>query len=214
MASGFRKKTCIVGTGGFGREVLCCLIDILKSKKQPIDSSILFMVEDKYYSDKVVLGIDVIPMSQFNPLKYDVVVAIGDPKIRKRIIERLPSETTYATLIHPNVVLSDFVEIGEGTIITAGAIITCNIKIGKHVHLNLSTTIGHDCIIGDFFTTAPGVHISGNCKVGDFVYVGTNAALKNAISIVDNVVIGMGAVVVKDITEEGVYIGNPLRRLK
>ena len=42
----------------------------------------------------------------------------------------------------------DDCEIGAGSIITAGCIITTNIKIGKHSHLNLHTTIGHDCELG------------------------------------------------------------------
>ena len=77
----------------------------------------------------------------------------------------------------------------------------------------MHTTVGHDCIIGDFFTTAPAVNISGSCKFGDNVYVGTNASVKNGITICDDVTIGMGGVVVKDILKPGTYIGNPAKLL-
>lgn len=90
---------------------------------------------------------------------------------------------------------------------------TCNIKIGKHAHLNLHTTIGHDCIIGDYFTTAPATNISGNCEFGECVYFGTNSSVRQGIKICDNVTIGMGGIVVKNINEEGVYIGNPVKKL-
>jgi sugar O-acyltransferase (sialic acid O-acetyltransferase NeuD family) len=171
------------------------------------------MVDDVYYTESKVLGISVIKKSEFIPALYDVVVAIGDPWDRKRFVESMPFETTWATIIHPTAIISKWVEIGEGSIITAGTILTCDIKVGKHAHLNLQTTITHDCEIGDYFTAGPAVHISGNCKIGDCVNIGTTAALRNGISICNNVTIGMGSVVVKNITEEGIYVGNPAKKL-
>lgn len=208
------KKICILGTGGFGREVLCCLMDQIAKTNLKIEEIACFMEIDKNYKEEKIMGIDVIPQSKFDPTLYSVFVAIGDPNTRKRAVDNLPPETTYATIIHPSAVISKWVEIGEGSIITAGTILTCNIKIGKHAHLNLLTTIGHDCIIGDFFTTAPAANISGNCQFGNCVYFGTNSAVRQGVNICDNVTIGMGGIVVKDITEEGVYIGNPLKKLE
>lgn len=210
----YKKKICILGTGGFGREVLCCLIDAISSTKLRIEDIACFMVSDEYFNENKIMGVDVIPQSKFDPLIYDVVVAIGEPNSRKSVVDSLPPQTTYTTIIHPSAVISKWVEIGEGSVITAGTILTCNIKIGKHAHLNLHTTIGHDCIIGDFFTTAPAANISGNCSFGDYVYFGTNTSVRQGVKICNNVTIGMGGVVVKDITEEGVYIGNPLKKLE
>ncbi len=208
------KKICILGVGGFGREVLCCLIDAIASTQLKIEDIACFMESDEHFKEGKIMGVEVIPMSAFEPEKYNVVVAIGDPNTRKKVVQSLPAQTTYTTIIHPSVVMSEWVEIGEGSIITAGTILTCNIKIGKHAHLNLHTTIGHDCVIGDYFTTAPGAKISGICHFGDGVYFGTNAAVRQGIKICDNVTIGMGGIVVKDIPEEGVYIGNPLKKLE
>lgn len=207
------KKICIMGTGGFSREVLCCLIDGIAKANLKIEEIACFMESDENFKENKIMGIDVIPQSKFDPELYNVVVAIGDPSSRKRVVNNLPSQTTYTTIIHPSAVISEWVEIGEGSIITAGTILTCNIKIGKHAHLNLHTTIGHDCIMGDFFTTAPAANISGNCEFGECVYFGSNSAVKQGVKICDNVTIGMGGIVVKDITEEGVYIGNPLKKL-
>jgi sugar O-acyltransferase (sialic acid O-acetyltransferase NeuD family) len=209
-----QKKICILGTGGFGREVLCCLIDAIAPSNSTIQELACFMVSDDLFNEKKIMGVDVIPQSSFDPSLYNVVVAIGDPSTRKRVVNNLPPDTTFATIIHPSAVISEWVEIGEGSIVTAGVVLTCNIKIGKHAHLNLHTTIGHDCIMGDFFTTAPGANISGSCHFGDCVYFGTNAAVRQGVKITDNVTIGMGGVVVKDINEQGVYIGNPLQKLE
>ena len=208
------NRICIFGAGGFGREVLCCLIDSIATINLKIEEIVCFMVSDEHFKESKIMGIDVIPQSSFEPDKYNVVVAIGDPILRKKIVNNLPEQTKYTTIIHPSAIISEWVEIGEGSVITAGSVLTCNIKIGKHAHLNLQTTIGHDCVIGDFFTTAPAANISGNCQFGNCVYFGTNSAVKQGIKISDNVTIGMGGIVVKDICEEGVYIGNPLKKIE
>ncbi len=197
-------KKAIIGAGGFGREVYCSL-----SLAEQINT--VFFVDDKYYDGSDTL---ILPISKFNPKEYKVVIAIGDPKDRFDIVQRLPKETKYFTHIHSSVqILDPNVEIGEGSIICAGTIITTNVKIGKHAHLNLQTTIGHDCEIGDYFTTAPGAKISGNCKIYDCVYIGTNASIKEKINISNDVIIGMNAAVVKNIEESGIYIGVPSKKL-
>jgi sugar O-acyltransferase (sialic acid O-acetyltransferase NeuD family) len=190
----------IIGAGGFGREVKAAMgIPDIK-----------FFVDDKYED----LNNNILGLSKFDPKKYIVVVAIGDPKDRFDIIQRLPKETKYFTFIDPSAIIMDEnTQIGEGSIICAGNIITTNVKIGKHAHLNLQTTIGHDCEIGDYFTTAPGTKISGNCKIHDCVYIGTNASVKEKISIYSFTTIGMNAAVVKDITESGTYVGVPAKKI-
>jgi len=194
-------KKAIIGAGGFAREVYWSL-----SSADRINT--IFFVDDKYYD----FG-EALPLSRFNPHEYEVVVAVGDPRARFDIIQRLPSETKYFTHIHPSVqILDPNIEIGEGSIICAGCILTTNIKIGKHAHLNLHTTIGHDCKIGDYFTTAPGVKISGNCTIHDCVYVGTNASIKEKLTIHSLATIGLNAGVVKHITEPGVYISTPAKK--
>lgn len=209
-----RKKICIVGAEGFGRETLLCLIDGIASTNLKIEEICCFMLLDKDIKKTNIMGVEVIPQSTFNPNLYEVVVAVADPNQRLRIVESLPNETVFTKIIHPTAIISDWVEIGEGSIITAGVILTHNIKIGKHAHLNLNTTIGHDCVIGDYFTTTPACNISGNCDFGNNVYLGTNSSVRQGISICNNVTIGMGGVVVKNIIDPGTYIGNPVKKLK
>ena len=82
------------------------------------------------------------------------------------------------------------------------------------IQLNLHTTIGHDCIINDFFTTAPGVKISGNSMIGKCVYFGSNSSIKQKLKVCDNVTIGLNSGVVKDINESGIYGGVPVKKIK
>jgi len=197
-------KKGIIGAGGFGREVYWSL--------NPIErNNTVFFVDDAYSDGN---DDNVLPSSLFESDKYEVVVAIADSKHRERIVNELPKNTKFFAHIHPSAQIhGEDVIIGEGSIICAGTIITTNVKLGKHTHLNLHTTIGHDCIIGDYFTTAPGVKISGNCNISDLVYVGTNASIKEKISINSLTTRGLNAGVVKNIEEPGTYIGTPAKKL-
>lgn len=197
-------KKGIIGAGGFGREIYWSL--------DPIERvNTVFFVDDTYWdnTDEKIL-----PLSQFDPELYEVVVAIADSYHRERIVNSLPETTKFFTHIHPTAQIhGEDVEIGIGSIICAGSIITTNVKIGKHAHINLITTIGHDCVIGDYFTTAPGVQISGNETIGNRVYFGTRSCMKQKLKVCDDVIIGMNAGVVKSITEPGTYVGTPAKKI-
>ena len=215
----FNKTVCIFGVGGFGREVLCCLLDCIRASSPSLSLTEIhriarFVQDDHEITEREILGVPVIGISEFDPARYEMVVAVGSPTTRQKIVEKLPATTEYATLMHPTAVSSAWVEVGVGGIITAGTILTCNIKIGNHAHLNLHTTVGHDCAIGDYFTTAPAVNIRGACVFGDRVYFGTNASVRQGITLANDVTVGMGAVVVKDLTEPGTYVGSPARRIQ
>lgn len=198
-------KKAIIGNGGFGRE-------IYQSMTKEEQNKTVFFVDDEYYQQSMD---NTLPLSKFNETIYEVIIAIGDSKVREDIVKKLSKTTKYFTFIHPSSqILSEDVEIGEGSVICAGCILTTNIKIGKHSHLNLLTTIGHDNKIGEYFTTAPGAKISGNCHIGNHVYFGTNSSVRQKINICDNVVIGLNAGVVKDIKESGVYVGVPVKKIK
>ena len=194
-------EKAIIGAGGFAREIAAAL-------GLP---NIKFFVDDEYMkAESGIYG-----LSQFDPEKYEVVVAVGDPTDKANIVKRLPKNTKFFTFIDPtSQIHGSDVTIGEGSIICAGTIITTNVKIGKHAHLNLLTTIGHDTQIGDYFTTAPGVKISGNCNIKNRVYFGTNSSIKEKMIVCSDVTIGLNAGVVKNITEPGVYTGTPTNKLK
>lgn len=150
-------------------------------------------------------------LNSFRSISTPTVIAIGDGSIRKKIFGEFPN-LSYICFFKG-------IEYGEnrygkGTIICPGTILTTNITIGNHVIINLNCTIGHDTEIGDFTTLSPGVNVSGNVKIGELCYIGTNAVIIEKITICDNVVIGAGGVVVKDITEPGTYVGNPVKKIK
>ncbi|NVO08371.1 MAG: acetyltransferase [Bacteroidales bacterium] len=210
----FENKIGVFGAGGLGKEAMCYIMDCLSGSKYKIEEIAVFIVDDKYFTEKTNFGIPVVPLSQFSFANYEILVAIGESSERKKIINSLPMDTKFLSLIHPKSIVSKYAELAEGVIIAPGAVISCDTKIGKHAVINYNATIGHDCVIGDFFTASPGANISGRCVIDECVYFGANATIRERIKIFKNVTIGMGAVVVKDIIEEGTYIGNPAKKLE
>ena len=97
-------------------------------------------------------------------------------------------------------------------------------KIQSHSFICEMVTIGNDCFIshGVMFindTFVKGGPAMGNKElwkktiIGNKVSIGTNSTIL-PIQIVDNVVIGAGSVVTKNITEPGIYAGNPAKKIR
>lgn len=192
-------KTAIFGYGGHAREVASQLI------LSGLHSDITFFVDANYSSSEAL------PISEFDPTKYKLMVAVADSANRCKIVSRLPVETTYFSFIHPTALIFSNCEIGIGSFIGAFSIITTGIKIGPHCILNRINQIGHDTKIGNFFSAMPGAIISGNNIIGDCVYIGSNASTRENINIHDYSIIGSNAAVVKDITITGTYVGVPAK---
>ena len=125
------------------------------------------------------------------PSEYKMMIAVSDSLGRSQIADRLPSETGYFTFIHPTAQIMDKnIEIGEGSFIGANSILTTNITIGKHAILNRGNQIGHDCIIGNFFSAMPGSIISGNVHIGNRCYLGTNSSIIEKRYLLHDILIG------------------------
>ena len=187
----------LIGNGGHAREVMAQM------------GIKLFRFVDDQYMDN-----DTLPLSELDINKYEVMVAIADSKNRYETTQRLPNGTKFFKFIHPTALVMEDVEIGEGSFIGANSILTTNIKIGKHAILNRGNHIGHDCVIGDFFSAMPGSVVSGNVRIYDCVYLGNNSSIKEKLSIHSLTTIGMNGAVVKHIEESGTYVGVPVKKIK
>jgi sugar O-acyltransferase (sialic acid O-acetyltransferase NeuD family) len=205
------KGIAIIGAGGFGREAYYHALGQLVNYGT--------QREIAFFADAQYAGGYVRSVAELESDMFEAVIAIGDPQVRSGLAERFaywPWKMDFCTIMHPSVQIldCDTVTIGNGSIICAGVVITTNVKIGEHVHVNLNATIGHDCSIGNCVTIAPGANISGNVTIGDRVNIGTNASIREKVTIAPDVVIGMGAVVLSDITEAGTYVGVPAKKVK
>jgi sugar O-acyltransferase (sialic acid O-acetyltransferase NeuD family) len=188
-------KKALIGNGGHAKEVMVQMGTKLQT-----------FVEDNYCDDNSL------PLSEFNPSVYEVMVTISDPEIRKRIVSLLPICTKYFTFIHPTSLIMDKnIQIGVGSFVGAYSILTTNIIIGKHSILNRGNQIGHDCTTGDFLSMMPGSVISGNVNLGECVYLGSNSSIKEKVNVCSNVYLGSNATLVKNIKSRGIFVGVPAK---
>ena len=108
--------------------------------------------------------------------------------------------------------IGDDVEIGSQTCIDRGAL--SETIIGDHTKINNLCHIAHNNRIGKNVTITGCVNLSGGNIIEDNVWIAPNASLVGYVHIGENATIGMGAVVVKDIPANEVWVGNPAKKLK
>jgi sugar O-acyltransferase (sialic acid O-acetyltransferase NeuD family) len=209
------KKIVIVGAGGFGREVLEIFKDQNKTENQWDILGFLDEKEDMW--GKIINNYPVLGGLDWFDNKKDVgcVIAIGNPKTRKRIAQLLVGyHVRYFNAIHPSVIISDFIGLGTDVIICAGSIVSVNSSIKDHVIINLKCTIGHDAVLENYCSIMPGVSISGEDHLGEGVYVGTGATIIQQITVGHWSIIGAGATVLSDVPEKVTAFGLPAKIMK
>ncbi|MDD3184929.1 MAG: acetyltransferase [Anaerostipes sp.] len=140
----------------------------------------------------------------------EFVIAIGNQNIREQVVQKMQG-VQFATLIHPRAVIGMNVELGEGTVVMANAVVNSGAKIGKHCILNTASVVEHDNILEDYVHISPGVVLAGTVQVGKKTHVGVGVVVRNNIRITKDCTIGVGAVVVEDIVNPGIYIGVPAK---
>ena len=201
------KKVFIVGAGGMGRETL----DIYDALGRAGEVS-GFLEENCRNEGSQLNGKtvhDVSFLDQFSDKKPLLIGAMGSTK-RRRLLERLEKDGyPFDSVIHPRVVRSKWVEIGDGCIFMPGAILTCQVKVGRHVIINCGATLSHDVTVGDYSTLSPGAKIGGFAKVGEEVFLGANATVADRVTIGRGAIVAAGAVVVEDVPEMALVAGVP-----
>jgi sugar O-acyltransferase (sialic acid O-acetyltransferase NeuD family) len=209
------QKIAVYGAGGFAREVAW----LLDSFPENIYQVVAFIDDNPDQHGKALNQIPVMSLAEVKTAFPDVKVlaGIGSPQTREKVTQKSRQEgLEFISVVHPNVEISRFVEIGEGVVVCAGNIITTNIKIGNQVQINLDCTIGHDVVLGDYATLAPGVHVSGNVQIGKRAYIGTganiiNGTVDNPLLIGDDAIIGAGACVTRNIPPNVTAVGIPAK---
>ena len=209
------RPLVIIGCGGFGREVFS-IVAALRSRGS--NWYVEGFVDDGPSHRDAVLVADLGSrlLGSINELggrgPVNSVIAIGSGPARASISQRLSgSSISWATLVHPDTTVGLQVDIGEGTIIAAGARLSTNIRVGRHVQIDQNATIGHDTEIGDFSRLNPQACVSGSVVLGNQVMIGAGATVLQGLRVNNSAVVGAGAVVVRDICDSAKVKGVPAR---
>ena len=130
---------------------------------------------------------------------------------RRRLIDLYEGfGADFASIIAASAIVTRNASLAEGVAVMNGAIIN-RASIGRQAIINTGAIVEHDCEIGSNTFIGPGVVMGGGVKIGRDCFIGLGSKIKNGVTIASGVTVGMGAVVTADLTEPGIYHGNPLK---
>lgn len=182
------------------------IIDLLRLNR--ISVGVLF---DDSPRSELLMGHKVFNTKQYNP-EGPLIVSIGSNKFRKHVVERY--SVPFYKAVHPQAVIAQSVQIGDGTVIMAGAVVEAETEISQHCIINTCASVNHECHIDAYSHISPNATLCGNVVVGEGSWIGAGAIIIPGIKIGRWCVIGAGSVVLNDIPDFAVAVGNPARIIR
>lgn len=184
------RHLIIVGAGGYGREMF-------GAAREAVGYGITFDI--KGYLDNrmdALSGFSNYPPVLGTPDDYvpkadDVfIVALGDPVSRRRCVKAIAAHGgAFVPVIHRTAFVGPNVVVGEGSFIAPHAVLTADVRVGRHVAVFHGSSVGHDTVLEDFS------HVYAQCSLGGSVHLGEGAAVYPGSVVVPRRTIGRGAVV-------------------
>lgn len=204
----------IIGAGGFGREVHALIEDINRAAPT---WHILGFADDDLGAldgferfDGVRWSIEDLPLEECR----NYVCAVGAPVTRKAIVDRLAEkDLAWPQLIHPTAAIGPGSVVGPGAILCRNSIVTVDIVLGEHVHVNNAASVGHDARLGDFCTLSCHVDICGAVTLGEGVFLGSHASILPKAKVGEWSRVGAGSVVLRSVQAEATVFGVPAKRV-
>jgi len=211
------KKIAVYGAGGLGREVAGGIQRI--NRAQHDQWELVGFYDDKLKPETSVSHYGIVKggMDELNAIDEPlaVAIAVGDPKTRKLIRDRITNPNIYfPNLIAPSFKVLDpeTFSIGQGNIIQDSCSATCDVVIGSFNVFNGANVMGHDVCIGDFNVFMPSVHLSGAVEIGNENLLGVDSVVLQKVKIGNNVTLGAGSVMVTKPKDGCTYIGVPAKK--
>lgn len=135
-------------------------------------------------------------------------IAIGEPKLRKKIALSVPSSLKPLTLIHPTCYISQNSIIGDGSILGPYSCVSNDSEIGKHCVLNFHSIVGHDCKLEDFSVLSPQATMAGSSQVGESCLIGSSATIAPSKKVAKNCKISANVAVLRDVEESTIVFNQ------
>lgn len=208
------KRVIIAGAGGFGRGVLAWLHGSPNHLKCEQIDEVVFIddADPAVATDAPVVG----TIADYEPQDCDeVLCAIAAPSVRRPMVHLLASKgAKFHTFVADQAVVASNVEIGVGSIVAPGTVISANARLGSHVQINFNCSIGHDAEIEMFSTLSPAVNVMGEVRVGEGSLLGGGAVVLPRLRVGRLATVGAGAVVLHEVHNRTTVVGNPAVNLQ
>jgi sugar O-acyltransferase (sialic acid O-acetyltransferase NeuD family) len=143
-------------------------------------------------------------------------VPIGNNNVRVGILKRFEAKGfTLPCFIHNDTIIHESVEIGKAVYILPGTNIMPFTKLGNFVMISMGVNIAHHVTVAKGCFFSQGANIGASINIGERAYFGIASTVMTGISEVGaNVLVGAGSVVIRNISDNSVMIGNPARFLR
>lgn len=145
-----------------------------------------------------------------------VIIGIGYKHINYRwqCYEKLKNSVPFLTFVHSTAIVDKSAHIGPGSFIMAGTLIDDHVTIGENVFIQVGCSISHHSTIKNNCFLGPRVTVAGRVIIEENCFLGIGTILIDTISIATRVQTGGGAVVTKSISQAGLYVGIPAKKIK
>lgn len=208
------RELIILGAGGFARETLD-VVEALNAVSPRFD--VLGFADDapsplalERLADRGHRHLGTIDAALAAHPASSFVIAVGSPEHRAHIAARVGSDRA-ETLVHPAASIGSLTTLGVGTVVCAGVLVSTNVRIGRHAHVNPGAIIGHDSVLADAVSLNPGSVVSGDVRIGERVLIGAKSVVLQGLSIGADVTVGAAACVTKDAPSGVTLVGVPAR---
>jgi sugar O-acyltransferase (sialic acid O-acetyltransferase NeuD family) len=180
-----------------------------------------FAVEEEFRSRDELFGLPVVAFQEverhFDPRRCGAYVAITYiqlNRVRRRLLDATRAKGFHVvSYVSSHAFVWHNVEIGENVFVFENNVIQHHARIGDNVILWSGNHIGHRTVVSNDCFVSSHVVVSGYCDIGERCFFGVNSCVAHGINVGSDCVIGAGAVVTHDVDSEGVYVGNPARRV-
>ena len=208
-------KSIIIGAGTYGEVYLAYL--------QEAGVNIVgFLDDDPKFTSQSVRGVPVLgPISKLETLRTThgieaVYCPLGNNKLRVKFLTKA-KELGYKipNYIHPSVIISPNVSIGEGVYILLGTTIMPHTIIKDYVMISMGVHLAHHCVLDEGVFLSTGCNFGASIHARKYAYCGISSTIMTGIhELGEDCLIGAGAVVIRDVPERAVMAGVPAKVLK
>lgn len=208
-------RSVIIGAGTYGEVYLSYLME------SGVDV-VGFLDDNETLRGKEIRGIPIFGgVGMLETLKEShgieaVYCPLGTNLLRVKFL-KYANELGYQTpnYIHPSVVISSNVQIGNGVYILLGTNIMPHTVIKDYTMISMGANIAHHSVLEEGTFISTGVNFGASIKAHRYAYIGISATVMTGVhELGENCMIGAGAVVIKDVPDNAVVVGVPARVLK